>query len=213
MRTRLLLLVTALLFSHQGFSDSLWNKTKEATKSAGEAIGDAATKAGDVVTGEKKSPAEARAEIDQMSSNTLAKLFKKAKGSKALYDQSYGYAVFDSRRMSFMITTEFGAGVAVDKKSGKKTYMKMATGGMNIGYGVQFLQFVFMFPDKQSFNQFVTDGWDAGANAGAVAGQDAEGLGIELKNGTRVFELNEKGLSLSATLTGTRYWRDDELNK
>ena len=212
MRTNLVLLVAALIFSHQSFGESLWDKTKEATKSAAETVGDAAIKAGDAITGEEKSPVEARAEIDQMYKNTLAKLFKEAKGSKAVYDKSYGYAVFDSRRMSFMITTEFGSGVAVNKKSGKRTYMKMATGGLNIGYGAQFLQFVFMFPDKQSFNEFVTDGWDAGANAGAVAGKESESLRVELKNGTQVYELNEKGLSLSATLTSTRYWKNDELN-
>ena len=213
MKIRFALTIILFLFVQQSFADSLWDKTKDATRSTAKTIGNAVETTGEAITGDKKTPEQARAEIDQMEKSTLAKLFKEAKGSKALYDNSFGYAVFDSRRMSFMLTTEFGAGVAVDKHNGQRTYMKMATGGLNIGYGVQFLQFVFLFPDKQSFNQFVTDGWDAGANAGAVAGKGAEGVGIELTNGTRVYELNEKGLSLSATLTGTTYWKDDELNK
>lgn len=53
----------------------------------------------------------------------------------------------------------------------------------------------------------------AGASAGAVVGKDSEGMGVELNNGTRVYELNEKGLALSATLTGTKYWKNDELNR
>lgn len=212
MRTLILLVMTVILLAPPAFGASLWDKTKSVTKSTGEAIGDAAEKTGEAIKGEDQTPAQARAEIDQMAKSTLAKLFKEAKGARAVYDNSAAYAVFDSRRMSFMITTEFGAGVAVDKKSGKRTYMKMATGGVNIGYGAQLLQFVFMFPSKQSFNEFITDGWDAGADAGATAGKASEGMGLELNNGTRVYELNEKGLALSATLTGTKYWKDDELN-
>jgi len=42
--------------------------------------------------------------------------------------------------MSFMITTGFGAGVAVDKASGKRIYMKMITGGVNLGAGAGMYQ-------------------------------------------------------------------------
>jgi len=192
---------------------SLWDKTKSVTKSAADSVGDAAGKTADAVTGEKLTPAQSRAKIDDMENNTLAKLFKQAKQSKTVFDKSVAYAIFDSRRMSLLITTEYGSGVAVDKKSGKRTYMKMATGGVNVGYGAQLLQFIFMFPTEESFTDFVENGWNAGTDAGAVAGKDAQGLGLELINGVRVYELNEKGLALSATLTGTKYWKDESLNE
>ena len=212
MHNLILLVMTAILLAPPAFGGSLWDKTKSVTKSTGEAIGDAAEKTVDAIDGEDQTPAQARTEIDQMAKSTLAKLFKDLKGAKAVYDNSVAYAVFDSRRMSFMITTEFGGGVAVDKKSGNRIYMKMATGGVNVGYGAQLLQFVFMFPSEQIFNEFITDGWDAGIDAGATAGEYSEGMGLELNNGTRVYELNEKGLALSTALTGTKYWKDDELN-
>lgn len=191
---------------------SLWDKTKSATKSAGEAIGDVADSTVDSVKKMDQSPDDARAEIDAMEKATMNKLFNKSSGAKKQFDNSFGYAVFDSRRMSFMLTTEFGAGVAIDRKSGKRTYMKMASGGVNVGYGAQLLQLIFLFPDSKTYSDFVENGWDAGADAGGVLGKDNQGMGLELKNGVIVRELNETGLALSATLTGTKYWKDDKLN-
>lgn len=60
---------------------------------------------------------------------------------------NHGYAVFDTRKFSFLVTAGFGAGVAVDRSSGERTYMKMVTGGANIGKGGEFFQLAILFED------------------------------------------------------------------
>ena len=204
-------LLTALVIA-PSYGDSIWDKTKEIAGSAAEIAGDTASSVGKAVQGEEESPEAVRSEIDRMAAATLEKLLKKAPGSNVEFDKAPAYAVFDTRKMSLLITTGFGSGVAIDKKTGHRVYMKMASGGVNIGMGAQLYRVVFLFPSQARLEAFVTQGWDAGADADAAAGKDAESLSLRLPDGTIVYKLNEKGVMLSATLTGTKYWQWDELN-
>lgn len=120
--------------------------------------------------------------------------------------------MFDTRKFSLLITTGFGAGVAVEQGSGKRTYMKMATGGANIGLGGEFFQLVIMFEKPDDFRRFVEEGFEAGTAAGAVAGDDSVAANVRFTDGKAVFQLTEKGLKLAADITGTKYWKDEDLN-
>jgi lipid-binding SYLF domain-containing protein len=189
------------------------DKGKEIGSTAVDIVDETATSAGKAISGEKESPEVARAQIDQMEAATLKRLFAESPEARERYDTAPAYAVFDSRKMSLLITTAFGSGVAVNRESGERVYMKMAEGGVNYGAGAQLYQVIFLFPTLGSYQDFVNKGWDAGAGADAVAGKDDENLGLRLPDGTSVYKLNEKGIALSATLTGTRYWKWDELNR
>jgi len=190
----------------------LWDKAKEVGGTAVEMVGETATSAGKAVKGEKEDPTVARAKIDEMASAAIEQLTKEAPAAAKQLEDSAGYAVFDSRRMSLLIAAGYGQGVAVDRGTGKRVYMKMATAGANLGFGAQVYQLVFLFPASTSFNNFVTKGWDAGADADAVAGEDAESMALRLPDGTYVYKMTEKGVMLSVALTGTRYWQSEELN-
>ena len=111
-----------------------------------------------------------------------------------------------------MITTGYGAGVAVEKSSGKRTYMKMATGGANIGIGGEFFKLVILSQGEKTFRSFMDSGIEAGTAASVVLGTDSTGADIHFTDGTAVYQLTEKGLKLSADITGTKYWKDDDLN-
>lgn len=193
-------------------ADSVWEKTKEIAGSAAEIVGETASSVGKAVSGDKESPQVARAKIDQMADATLRRLLHEVPGAAAQFEASPAYAVFDTRRTSLLITAEYGQGVAINRNTGRRVYMKMATGGVNLGAGAQFYQVVFLFPSETSYNTLVTKGWDANAAADAVGGKDAEGASLRLPDGTRVYKFNEKGVMLTATLTGTKYWQADELN-
>jgi lipid-binding SYLF domain-containing protein len=190
----------------------LWEKTKSVASGAVDAVEATATTVGDAVSGEEVAPEQARDKIDVTAEAALARLFQASGAAKAQFDKAVGYAVFDTRKLSFLITTGFGSGVAVDKSSSQRTYMKMATGGLNIGGGVKFYQVVFLFPDSATFNDFVENGWSADTDAAAQSGKEGESLGLQLQNGVIVHNLSDKGLVLAASLTGTRYWKDDDLN-
>jgi lipid-binding SYLF domain-containing protein len=188
-------------------AESAWESIK---KGVGDTV-DSVSEAAKSVT-EEESPAESRAKIDKMAKQTLNRLLSENVAAKKLLEQSYGYAVFDTRKFSFLITTGFGAGVAVERSSGKRTYMKMATGGANIGMGGEFYQLVILFERHADFQRFIDEGYEAGTGASAVAGEGSLGTDVRFTDGTAVFQLTEVGLKLAADVTGTKYWKDEDLN-
>lgn len=210
---QLSVMLFASSFSLGVSATSLLDAAKSAAEGAVDTAGKVVGTVGDAVSQGNTTPAQARAEIDQRSQDALARLFKLTPAAKTQFDQSAGFAVFDSRKLSFLITTEFGSGVAVDKAGNQVIYMKMAGGGMNVGAGAKFYQIFFFFPDRKTFLDFVGKGWSADTEVAAVGGKERLGGGVRLANGVIVHELTDTGLALSATLTGTRYWRDEELNK
>ena len=97
-----------------------------------------------------------------------------------------------------------GNGVAVEKASGDRTYMKMGTAGVGFGLGANKYQVVFLFQDKATFDNFVEKGWQADAQASAAAGNAAAEVSGTFRNGIAYFQLTQAGLMASADISGTR---------
>jgi lipid-binding SYLF domain-containing protein len=157
--------------------------------------------------------ASKRAKIDKHAKQSLDKLLKGSPQAKALHDIAWGYAVFDARKTSFAMAGGGGKGVAVAKASGERTYMKMASVGVNFGVGLKFYDLIFLFEDEKSFRGFVDNGWEAGAGANAVGGTEGANLAASFVNGMAIFEQSDKGLMLSADVSGTKYWQPKNLNE
>jgi lipid-binding SYLF domain-containing protein len=184
----------------------------------GETVGDTAVAVGKGVSGTAKEiagtddPAATRREVDAVAESTLSKILASHAGAKQLFDKSYGYAVFDSRKASFLITTGGGVGVAIRKSDGKKTYMRVASAGVNVGAGLQFYQGLFLFETEDAFNRFVNQGWEADATAGATLGKASLEAQAKFTNGMAYYQISETGIMLDANLIGTKYWKSEELN-
>jgi len=79
---------------------------------------------------------------------------------------------------------------------------------------------VFVFHSRDAFDQFVEKGWNFTGQVDAAATTDAEDgeeagyveTAVGLNEGVTVYQMTEKGLALQATLQGTKYSKDDELN-
>ena len=153
-----------------------------------------------------------RMKIDETADETLKTLFADDAKAKALYDKSYGWAVFDNLKLAFGFSGGGGQGVAVVKESGKRTYMKMGTAGVGLGLGANKYQIVFLFQDTQTFNNFVEKGWQADAGATAAAGTHAAEAKTDFTNGLAIYQLTEKGLMANVDIAGTKYWKNDKLN-
>ena len=216
-------------------AQSLFDKITEGAGKAAETVGDATQSAVDTTSGlvkkgadkvdetiestkeslsDEATPEATRAKLDAMASRTLERLFAERPKSRNLFDQSSGYAVFDAREASFYVVAGYGRGVAVNRNSDSRVYMKMATagGGLSFGIGGWESQMVILFEKEADFNAFVAQGLDATADAGAMVGEEKEQLGYRFNNGKSVFLLTKKGWKVSAKLTGSRYWPDDDLN-
>jgi lipid-binding SYLF domain-containing protein len=93
--------------------------------------------------------------------------------------------------------------------------MKMGEAGIGFGLGVKDFRAVFVFRDRTTMDRFISSGWEFGghADAAAKAGDKGGAVGGELLlDGITVYQLTQNGLALQATVKGTKYWKDDELN-
>ena len=163
------------------------------------------------------SPGEARAEIQKMRATTLERLYKVHPAARADVQKAAGYAVFSNVGINLiLLSAAGGSGVAHDNRSGKDTYMKMVSGGFGIGLGVKDFRGVFVFSTTEKLNQFTNSGWEASAQADAAAkagdkGGAAAGA-ITVAPGVNLYQLTENGLALQATIQGTKYFKNDDLN-
>ena len=153
-----------------------------------------------------------RMKLDETAEDALEALFAADAKAKELYDESYGWAVFDNLKLAFGISGGGGNGVAKAKETGEKTYMKMGTGGIGLGLGANKYQLVFLFQDSKTFENFVNKGWQADAGATAAAGKNAAEVKTGFVNGLAIYQMTEKGLMANADIAGTKYWKNDKLN-
>src|SRR5437867_4621170 len=78
-----------------------------------------------------------REAVDEMANMTMDRLLSASPQAKRLFDKSVGYAVFDNFKVAFLVSGGGGIGVAVDRASRGRTYMKMGTAGIGVGLGGQ----------------------------------------------------------------------------
>ena len=164
-----------------------------------------------------KKKAEAQVAIRKETQTTLSNLYKAQPAAKAALQKAAGYAAFDNFGMNlFVISTASGKGIVVDRATKKETFMKMVSGGVGLGLGAKDFRVVFVFENKAVMNNFINSGWDADAHAEATAKSGQKGGAYEgaisVAPGVWVYQLTETGLALQATLQGTKYYKNDDLN-
>jgi len=155
---------------------------------------------------------EKREAIDAKADESLKALFDKSDKAKELYEGAYGWAAFDSLKLAVGISGGGGKGVAVAKESGERVYMDMGTAGVGFSLGGQRYQVVFLFEDSQTFRNFVDNGWQADASAGAAAGDEGVSAQTGFVNGLAIYPMTDEGLMVTADINGTKYWKDKKLN-
>jgi lipid-binding SYLF domain-containing protein len=164
------------------------------------------------------SPDEKRQKNRKMADQTLKDLYKMEPKAKAEIEGAAGYAVFnDTGTNILLLSTARGAGIAVNNKSKQETFMKMVSAGAGIGLGVKDYRVIFVFESEKAFKEFLDSGWSgsAQADAAAKAGDkgSAESGALEVAPDVWVYQITKNGLALQATLQGTKYYKDDDLNK
>ena len=160
---------------------------------------------------------EQRAAIEEMRRDTLALLYEKQPDAKAKIDGAAGHAVFSNVGVHVIfLGGGSGYGVAVDHDTGKHTYMKMGELSAGLGFGVKDFRAVFYFDNEQAFETFVESGWAFGGSADASAKSGEKGGAADAKgtvaSAIHVYQITETGVSLQATVNGTKYWKADALN-
>ena len=197
------------------------------------------------------SPDEKKANVRKQRDEMLAQLYASNPPLKQTVQKAAGYATFKNVNVNLLLlATANGYGMAVDNKTGKETFMRMASLGGGIGAGLKDVRVVFVFNDPATMKQFVEEGWQFGGQADAAAkykdtgvageqgakanvsakqGSISAGTSTDLaagasrtnsaatrlatKGGLEIYQFTESGVSLQATVSGTKYWKDKKLNE
>lgn len=160
--------------------------------------------------------ADKRKAVHEMKASVLEDLYRAKQSARAEIAAAPGYAVFSNASVNVILAGVGGGyGVVHNNATGADTYMKMGEIGIGLGAGVKDYRIVFVFHDAGTMNDFITNGWAFGgqADAAAKAGDKGAAIGGEaIIDRVTVYQLTESGLALQATLKGTKYWRDKDLN-
>jgi lipid-binding SYLF domain-containing protein len=166
----------------------------------------------------KDSPDKKRDKTRKMADKTLQQLYKLKPTARAAIQKSAGYAVFDNMGTNlFLLSTARGSGIAIDTSSKQETFMKMISAGAGLGLGVKDYSVIFVFENDKAFNDFLNSGWSGSAQADAAAKAGDKGGAYsgaeEVADGVWVYQITKNGLALQLTLQGTKYYKNDDLNK
>ena len=166
----------------------------------------------------KDSPDKKKEKTRKMAAQTLENLYKLQPTAKAAIDKSAGYAVFNNMGTNLLLlSTARGAGIAVNSQTKQETFMKMVSAGAGLGVGVKDYRVIFVFENEKALDQFLNSGWSGSAQADAAAKAGTSGGAysgaVEVAPGVWVYQITKNGLALQLTLQGTKYYKDDDLNK
>ena len=169
------------------------------------------TPPGDTVS-ERKDYAQA------MRKDTIAELYKEKPEAKEVVANAAGYGVFSNININlFILSSGNGYGIVRDKSARQDTYMKMRMFGVGLGAGVKDFRAVIVFKTPEALKAFTEEGWEFGGHADAAAKSEDKGaeaaLAAEVTGDMVIYNFTESGIALQATVAGTKYWADKEMNK
>ena len=179
-----------------------------------------------------------RAQVRRMRDDLLKRFHTADPSLRGKIRSAAGYGAFSNTGMkAFVIGSGHGYGLVHDNRTGEETFMRMAQLGGGIGFGLKNFLALFVFHDRKALDQFVEFGWQIGgeteatavagdvgasagmqvkaSSAGAAAGgtgQAGQVVGRSIGSGIEVYRLTQLGATLDATVSGTKYWKDSNLN-
>ena len=158
-----------------------------------------------------------RETILTMEDDTLDRLYDEEPQTKRKIAKAAGYGVFSNININLIFASAgSGYGMVYDNDTGDRTYMRMALGGVGLGLGAKDFRVVFIFKTDEALRRFVDSGWEFGAHADAAAKAGDKGGELseegDISSDIEVYSMTESGLALQATVAGSKYWKDAELN-
>jgi lipid-binding SYLF domain-containing protein len=160
---------------------------------------------------------QARQQVREMAQDALASLYEVAPGTSRVIERAAGYGVFSTFGLKlFFAGGTTGRGMIVNNRTHRQTFMKMLQLQGGLGFGVNQNRLIFVFTTQQALRNFIDQGWEFGgqANLSAMAGgQGAMFSGAAaVSPGVYLYQLTNTGLSATITVSGTRYFKDPDLN-
>lgn len=139
-----------------------------------------------------------------------------------------------------LVATARGTGIIIDNKTNEEIYMNVIAVGGGIEAGIKDLRLLIVFNEEKTMEQFIDSGWQFGASADASlkSGEKGAELGESISVATpgedgridssmsdgvstitgakppmEIYTLIEAGISVQATISGVKFYKDDKLNE
>jgi lipid-binding SYLF domain-containing protein len=119
-------------------------------------------------------PGETREEqvqtIDELVERTLSDLYKQEANARQEVADSIGYVIMSNTIVKVpLVGVGSGYGVAINNKTGERTYIKMERFDLGGGLGARSERPVVIFQQGEKFKEFIEGSWSANAGAEAAA--------------------------------------------
>ena len=156
-------------------------------------------------------------EIDELSTKALTRLYAKIPLAERVITKSYAYATLSNTGVKIGILGDaHGRGLAVNNATGEKVYMRMNETGIGIGLGVKEYDLIFVIGTEEAWKSFISGNIKFASSAEASAKDGVNGDGIEgasvAAKGIWVYQMTKKGLTVDASIKGTKIYPYKKLN-
>jgi len=147
-----------------------------------------------------------RAELDAMADGTIARLLETQPAAADVLDQSVGYVVIDMKVTKIpVVGAGGGLGVVVDRRTDRRSYLKVSRFEVGGGLGAQAFKVIIVFDDGALLDRAAAGTWhyDAGADM-AAAGQGSQQSRQQPSKGFHAYRLVEGGAVAAITVRVAR---------
>ena len=157
----------------------------------------------------KKSPDQVRAKLDDMSVQVLDRMYQKYPSSKEAVENAYAYCTISASAVKWGFWgDDHGRGVAVNKQTNERIYMKMKEVTVGINVGAKEYDLLFVIQDQTAWERFISGSIKFGSEASAQASDGVSGGTVAdasiLAKGVWVYQLDKKGLAVELSFKGAR---------
>jgi lipid-binding SYLF domain-containing protein len=158
-----------------------------------------------------------RYRVREVGHEALSTLYEIQPGARYVIENAAGYGVFSTFGIKiFFAGGTTGKGFVHNNRTKRFTYMRMVQVQGGLGFGASKDRIIWVFETHKALNDFVNSGWDFGGKAQAAAMvQDTGGMfsgAVSVAPGVYLYQLTSTGLAAELTVTGTKYFKDNELN-
>ena len=170
-----------------------------------------------LVAAEESEILQERYRIREVGQDALSALYEIQPAARHAIEHSAGYGVFSTFGIKiFFAGGGTGKGFVHNNRTKRYTYMRMVQVQGGLGFGASKDRIIWVFETQKALTDFVNLGWDFGAKAQAAAMvQDTGGMfsgAVSVAPGVYIYRLTETGLAAELTVTGTKYFKDPDLN-
>ncbi|MBE8949992.1 MAG: hypothetical protein SR3Q1_05255 [Quinella sp. 3Q1] len=157
----------------------------------------------------KKTPDEQRAELNNMSTQVLSRMYQKYPSAERAMRTVYAYCTISASSVKWGFWgDDHGRGVAVNNQTGQRIYVKMKEVSVGVNFGAKEYDLLFVILNKEAWDRFISGNIKFGTEASAQAYDGVTGDTFAdatiVANGVWVYQLDKKGLAVELTFKGAR---------